>query len=409
MAAMAQQTLHWIDEHSPLPPTRLALGPDSDAPGLLAAGGRVTPRGRLQLVFGPVDGPRLDLPANQAELGPDTRGRRGYFGIDVTAPGGWGARIEADFAAKPISLTDAYIFYKPRKELTLTAGHHKPFWGLEEMGSDNFTSFQERAAFTTAFGFERRIGLSAAWAGKDFLVQGGVFGDDASSLGFPPSDTVVPRDVDESFSVDGRAVYMPKVAGGQLHLGASLHYRGLRNLETARYRARPFVRTTDIRFVDTRNIAGVDGELGIGAELAYLKGPLHLAGESYWQKALRPGQASPTFNGGYVEAGYVLTGESRAYRTGAFDRLSPKKQLGKGGFGAVELNARWDWLDLNSGAIVGGRQDMAGVSLVWVPLTHLRFIADFGHFWIKDSPVTANGGQRDYEVDSFGLRGQFDF
>lgn len=35
--------LHWIDDDEPLPPTRLALGPDSDAPGLLAAGGRVTP------------------------------------------------------------------------------------------------------------------------------------------------------------------------------------------------------------------------------------------------------------------------------------------------------------------------------------------------------------------------------
>jgi leucyl/phenylalanyl-tRNA---protein transferase len=35
--------LHWIDDTSPLPPPRLALGDDSDAPGLLAAGGQVTP------------------------------------------------------------------------------------------------------------------------------------------------------------------------------------------------------------------------------------------------------------------------------------------------------------------------------------------------------------------------------
>ena len=36
--------LAWIDDHSPLPPTHLALGADSEAPGLLAAGGRVTPQ-----------------------------------------------------------------------------------------------------------------------------------------------------------------------------------------------------------------------------------------------------------------------------------------------------------------------------------------------------------------------------
>jgi len=35
--------LNWIDDSTPLPPTGLALGADSDAPGLVAAGGRVTP------------------------------------------------------------------------------------------------------------------------------------------------------------------------------------------------------------------------------------------------------------------------------------------------------------------------------------------------------------------------------
>ena len=40
----------WIDDDEPLPPTGLALGPDSDAPGLLAAGGSLTPR-RLEEAY----------------------------------------------------------------------------------------------------------------------------------------------------------------------------------------------------------------------------------------------------------------------------------------------------------------------------------------------------------------------
>ena len=36
--------LNWIDDDDPLPPTRLALGPGSEAPGLLAAGGSLTPQ-----------------------------------------------------------------------------------------------------------------------------------------------------------------------------------------------------------------------------------------------------------------------------------------------------------------------------------------------------------------------------
>lgn len=368
----------------------------------------IKPRGRLQLDYGNVTGPALDLPANQIELGPDTRVRRAYLGVDITIPGGWGVRFETDFASKPVALTDAYVYYKPRKELTITAGHHKPFWGLEEMGSDNFTSFQERAAFTTAFGFERRVGLSASYVGKALIVQGGVFTDDATSLGFPPSDTIVPRDVDDAYSVDGRVVYMPKLGKAQLHIGGSIHYRDTKNLETLRYRARPFVRTTDLRFVDTRAIAGTGGELGIGLEAAYVQGPFHATAESFWQKALRPGQFSPTFNGGYAELGYVLTGEVTPYKNGGYDRLTPKKPLGKGGIGAFQLNARYDWLNLNDGPFVGGRQNMAGVSLVWAPAAHFRFLADYGHFWIHDSPVTAMGGLRDYQADSFGLRAQFD-
>ncbi len=43
--------VHWIDDQEPLPPARTALGPDTDLPGLVAAGGHVTPR-RLEEAYG---------------------------------------------------------------------------------------------------------------------------------------------------------------------------------------------------------------------------------------------------------------------------------------------------------------------------------------------------------------------
>ena len=42
--------LSWIDDTLPLPPAHTALGDDSDVPGLVAAGGRVTPR-RLEEAY----------------------------------------------------------------------------------------------------------------------------------------------------------------------------------------------------------------------------------------------------------------------------------------------------------------------------------------------------------------------
>ncbi len=42
--------LHWVDDSRPLPPATAALGADTDLPGLVAAGGRVTPR-RLEEAY----------------------------------------------------------------------------------------------------------------------------------------------------------------------------------------------------------------------------------------------------------------------------------------------------------------------------------------------------------------------
>jgi leucyl/phenylalanyl-tRNA--protein transferase len=44
------QMLNWIDDDEPLPPTTLALGADTVAPGLLAAGGSLTPQ-RLEQAY----------------------------------------------------------------------------------------------------------------------------------------------------------------------------------------------------------------------------------------------------------------------------------------------------------------------------------------------------------------------
>jgi hypothetical protein len=47
----------------------------------------IKPRGRVQVDFGTINAPTLDLPVNQAQLGPDMRIRRAYLGVDITIPG----------------------------------------------------------------------------------------------------------------------------------------------------------------------------------------------------------------------------------------------------------------------------------------------------------------------------------
>ena len=361
------------------------------------------PRGRVQLDAGSVSAPagivdRAGL--TNKDLGFAAEARRAQLGFDGTVPGGFTYRIEAEFAGNSITLNDVYLSYKPSADLTLTLGHHKTAMGLEEMTSDLFSSFHERAAYTIAFGFERRLGLSATYVGKALLVQGGIFTDDISALN---------ADTNNSFALDGRVAFMPRIGSGQLHIGGSIHYRQLNDL-TAQlsYSVRPFLHTTDLKMVNTGTIPGATGERGIGAELAYVNGRFHASAESFWQKVLRTGLADPTFNGGYAELGYLLTDDATVYKAGAYDRIRPKHPLGKGGIGAIQVNARYDWLDLNDAGIIGGRQQIAGLSLIWIPSDYVRFIANYGHLWISDSPVLA-GGKSSYGADAFGLRAQFDF
>jgi len=352
------------------------------------------PRGRLQ-----IDSGGVNAPGTNTSLGMATELRRAYIGFDGTMPGGFGYRAEIDVANSGVEVTDFYLTYKASPKVTLTLGQHKPFQSMEDMTSDLFTGMMERAAFNSAFGFERRVGLSGTYTGKALLVQAGVFSDNAADLNL---------DTNNSYSLDARVVFMPKLAGGQLHLGGSYHYRDFNDASTtARYRARPFVHTTDVRLVNTGNITA-SGETGYGLEAAFISGRFHATAESSWMRPHRVGAADPTFNGGFAELGYLLTDDVTAYKNGAYDRIRPKSPVGKGGIGAIQANLRYDWLDLNSGAIIGGRQQTMGASVIWMPTDYVRFIANYGHLWLNDAAVAA-AGSRDYQADAFGVRAQFDF
>ncbi len=368
------------------------------APELRFAGGwSFKPRGRLQIDVGGVDAPGA---IGDRGLGYATEVRRMQVGVDGTIPGGFAYRFEADLADNALTLTDAYLTYT-NGQLQMTAGHQKPPLSLDEATSDLFTSFNERAAFTQAFGFERRLGLSGTWTRGPFIVQGGVFADDVSAL---------TNAANNSWSLDGRIIFAPRLGATQLHLAASAHRRDLGDATaTARYRTRPFFHGTDTRFVDTLAFAAT-GERNYGVEFAAINGRFHAAGEMAWMQARRPALIDPAFDGGYAEVGMFLTDDVRNYRKGAFDRISPRRALGNGGMGAVELNLRYDWVDLSdaSAGIIGGGQTSYLGSLTWIATPYVRVIASYGHISLSDARVAA-GTDRDYSADAVALRAQVDF
>jgi phosphate-selective porin OprO and OprP len=390
----------------PAPPPQPAPGPQiafHGAPQITAPGGwSFKPRGRLQYDFASVSSPRgISNPG----LGFSNELRRARLGVEGTMPGGFGYTFELDFADNNVDITDAFLNYRASPELVLTVGQHNNFQSLEELTSSRFSSFIERAAFTDAFNFERRVGLSGTFASGDVMVQAGLFTDNVTDLR---------SDANNAAGADARIVYAPELGDTRLHLGASAHWRDTGDVAGigTRYRQRPLVHSTDVRFIGTPALT-VENETDFGLEAALIHGPFYAASEAHWFEAdsLLPG-VSPNFFGAYADIGWFITGETRGYRGGRWDRTRVLHPVGGGeggGAGAFQVNLRYDYLDLNSGAVRGGMQNGLQASLIWIPQDYVRFMLNYGHMIYDDAIIPAAGGDRDYGVDVIGARAQVDF
>lgn len=355
------------------------------------------PRGRILYDFGTVNAPDSIVDPG---LGFASEARRIRLGASGSIPGGFGYKLEADFAGNDIELTDAFFTYDDGG-LTVTAGQHNTFQGLEELSSSNDTSFIERAAYTDAFGFERRVGLSAQYGVSDLLFQAGVFTANIDDLN---------NDETNAVGFDLRAVAMPTFGAVQTHFGASYHYRDLGDtISTRRYRQRPAVHFTDTRFLDTGTIADAESETSYGLEAAVIAGRFHAAAEGHWLDLNRAGAlADPSFFGGSVEAGFFLTDDSRGYKEGVFKGVKVSNPVGQGGIGAWQVNIRYDRLDLVDTGFVGGTQDAYQASLIWTPVDYVRFLLSYSKLDYDHAAILA-AGSGNYNVDAVAGRVQLSF
>ena len=108
------------------------------------------------------------------------------------------------------------------------------------------------------------------------------------------------------------------------------------------------------------------------------------------------------------------------------------KPFDKGGWGAIQLNARVDYLDLSDRVgtehvphrsariapfyVNGGKQLGYQPSVIWNPIDYLRFMAQYGHVDITGGPRAATveptqtpADKRKFDADTRRLRAQLEF
>jgi phosphate-selective porin OprO/OprP len=113
-----------------------------------------------------------------------------------------------------------------------------------------------------------------------------------------------------------------------------------------------------------------------------------------------------TLSAFYVQSGYFLTGEVRPYNkvAGVFGRVRPLHNFGEdGGLGALEVAARYSYMDLNGLNFEGGRLNDLTVGLNWYLNQFTKLQLNYIRAFLNDPIHGAS------EASVYALRAQVDF
>ncbi|WP_156397373.1 MULTISPECIES: OprO/OprP family phosphate-selective porin [unclassified Sphingomonas] len=390
----------------------------------------------------PVSGTSAGTGVNTNNLGWNTRARRLIVGMEGSMPAGFAYKFELELSQGGVNYEDMIISYqRPGSPWSLTLGHQYPLSSLELMTSNRFTSFMERGGAVDAFNYGRRVGATLAYTDPASLwgLAAGVYSEDVANGNVART----------GWQASVRGYASPKLGDFQTHVGFQFQHRvSPTDQQNIRYRQRPYSQVSNERFIDTGALAAKGDDI-LGGEIAFVYRSLHFASEyqHVWVRGLdadhgfgtnnAPGTTNflagdPQFRTGYVELGYFLTGETRGYKTGRWDRTKVLRPITDGGWGAFQVNGRFDFTDLNDrvapGLVLagndityvnGGTSKAYEASLIWLPMDYVKFMLQYAHVDISGGPsarafsgfATAlpSGYRHGYGVDSVTLRTQLDF
>jgi phosphate-selective porin OprO/OprP len=356
--------------------------------------------------------------------------RRMRFGVNGEGYGVYYFQQEVDFdpAAGTVQMRDCYFGIH---ELPLfgdmSFGNYKAPFSLEEMTSDNYITCMERS-LTNAFAPQRQVGVASFNKTESELatLAYGVFFDNI--------DQVTKQRVDDRqgtrFTARGTWLpYYDEPSDGRylVHTGLGYVYtndqdRRVQVASRPENHLGPAFCDTGLFNANSYNVLGVEGALVWGSfslQTEWMATSVNALGGAV---NTNPGAGAAfntvgvagnkNFYGGYVEASYFLTGESRPYKraNGVFDRVVPNTNFwivrcAGVGSGAIQLVSRWSYLDLSGtqGYLSGVENDATlGVNWYWNP--NLRWMFEYIHTWNKyDNQPTKP------ENNILGLSGRIDW
>jgi len=339
---------------------------------------------------GDAEGPAARSTPNFGEFEDRSEWRRLRPFVSGTVADHLAFKIEAEFARPGTQWMDLYARLQDIPCIgSVTAGRFKEPFGLEQLTSSADTTFLEQA-LPNAFapGRSQGVMLHNAVLDERGTWSIGLFHSLANEDCFPSARG------GEACALTGRGTWLAwKDSQGNdfLHLGAAYSFRSLG--DETRYRQRPEARFVDY-MTDTRSFKADQTHL-LGAEAAWVHGPLSLQGEYMAACAERPDDAAAFLQGFYVQASYFLTGEQRPYDSanGIFKGPKPLKPFPTRGLGAWEIAVRYSFLDLGASGLpeTARRVHDQTIGLNWYLNPNLRLGWNYIHSWFSGSGSSGAG------------------
>ncbi len=274
------------------------------------------------------------------------------------------AKVEYEFRPGHEGWRNLWVAYDGIENMKVTLGNQSTPFGLENSTSSNDTVFMERS-LAYAFDNQFLLGGTIDFYGTGWTASAGVY-----KQGIEADEGV--RNKGTSFV--GRATFTPvKDDGMTLHLGANIAYFDADSTGIS-ISSRPEVGITEVSLIRTGGLADADSSLTYGIEAALAAGSIALQAEYIWIDVDRSIAVDPNFSGAYVQASWIVTGESYDYkRKGAvFGGVEPK-----GDWGAIELGARYSTIDLEDSGVTGGEESNVTLGLNWYPCNNFRLMANY--------------------------------
>ncbi len=350
------------------------------------------------------------------DLNSGTNFRRAQFGFFGTAWRDWSYNFTYDFGGRGVEKRGfvyiGYVEYDGLKPFGFRIGAFAPPGGLDDSTSGAELVFLERAASADVAG---GIAGAPGREGASIFAQGDRYLVSASLTG---KRTIDAATFDAQQALVARATWLALDTGNVQWVLDADFTRVFKVADTApNSNANSFSLSSEAELtVDgskTVDTGPVDarGVTQWGLETALNDGPWHVQG-GYFHYAIarRLALPGPDFSGWYAFATWSLTGESHDYdpSVAIFRGLKPDHPLGTpGGWGALELKARFSNLDLEfqpllAGGVAGGNQNIWTVGMNWIPVTGIRFALDYSNIAVSHAGAPAN----DISANAIALRSQ---